>query len=238
MEIYNYNHCFYAASNTSINCDCHKVFFQVYIDFRPKVIAFCKDFYNMRFKELMYKYYEQKGIDFYGYNDDFNKKYYSNHPSFVSMRKAIIESIIDEAVQEIFGSYFPKYKLDKSTDNNIGYVNVKVVERPSKWVKIGCISLIEFFNVNNVDTIKNASNTPILNELWEDFGKVIMAFIKKHSKYKSSVVRFKQLLCESRMIGDHNIYNRDYCQTFPAFNNEACLLLFQTFINKKKNGTN
>lgn len=222
MEIYNYNHCFYAASNTSINCDCHKVFFQVYIDFRPKVIAFCKDFYNMRFKELMYKKYEQKGIDFYGYDDEFNKKYYSNHPCVVSIRKTIMELIIDEAVEEIFGSYFPKYGLDKSTEDQIGYVPVKVIERPNKYINIGCIHLVQFFSDNNINDINNDMYCPMLGDLWENFGIKIIAFMKRYSKYKNALVRFKQLVDRSR----------------PVFNNEACLLLFQTFINKKKNGTN
>lgn len=221
MEVRNWDHCFFVPNDISINCDCHKVYFKVYIDFQPQIIAICKDFYNMRFKEILHERFSEREISVFSYSRGWhiinNNKQLTEY-----MKTNIIETIIDECVEELFGSYFPKYGLDKSNKDKIGYVAVKVIERPEKYIKIGCIHLVEFFSDNNLENIRDVMYNSILNDLWDDFGIKIIAFMKRYSKYKNALVRFKQLVDRSR----------------PVFNNEACLLLFQTFINKKKNGTN
>lgn len=93
-------------------CDCHKRYFMIYIDFdKPVVAEFCKDWYNMRFMEIAHK---QSLVSSVG-----GEREYFYTDIHLSERNNIIKYILWEFVFNKYGGWFPSYPTINKKVNEI-----------------------------------------------------------------------------------------------------------------------
>lgn len=182
MNIVNYNHCFNVPNDILCECDCHKVYFEVSIDFETKTIAICKDWYNMRFKEELSKV----NID----------SFYKVIPSF--RVKEIQRIIVNECVCELFGSYFPETNLEIGQRSKIGTIRVTICKRPYQIVHIDAITWLEYFNENQQLSLS-------VYDYYFKMKDMCFSYVQKYSKYKNVAMRIKQKVNETSFFDNELI---------------------------------
>lgn len=142
--------CWYTPNDITVGCDCHRVYFQVYINFETTVISFCKDWWNGRFSELWAKKVLDLNIPPHDYSG-FLTKDRAKH-----IRQDMLYQIIDEFVESQGGyfsnaptinkSIYPYASTYKTHRRNVfldTYQSIEIMERPRRIVYVSNKTIFE-----------------------------------------------------------------------------------------------
>lgn len=166
--------CWYTPNDIAVGCDCHRVYFQVYMNFEPTVISFCKDWWNGRYSELWTEYMLKLDESPYFSKAEIIR---GDHKRY--RHQEILYRIIDEFV-ESHGGYFSNAPTLNGHIYDYGqrwfpcrrhrrnvfldcYQSVRIMERPCRLAYIPNKIILEA--MSNGESVRLLGNQ-VLDEMW------------------------------------------------------------------------